>query len=112
MTDLGANDECTGDTQFGTFQVLAGNAPDLTNTLGVAGLSVNTGIESAVDYSGEFDLCVFHGEVTLAELTAIDTTITIFNDVVILIPTDCDGDRTTPCAARVVVTVTGVLVSP
>ena len=105
-----ADNDCSDDVPVTGFNVLAGNAPDLTNTLNVAGMVVNTGITAASNVAAGFDVCVYHGEVTLAELTAADANILQFNDVIVQIPIDCDSTGGgTACIAGTMVTVTGAL---
>jgi len=87
----GNNSDCTGDDIAAGVQILAGVAStNLDNILG-AGLEItNTGLLSVRDFSGDVDMCIFHGDLTLAELQAIDATHTTITDIAVVIPADID----------------------
>lgn len=106
--------DCSDDNPQTDFEILAGNAGvGLVNVLDVAGLVVNTGITSQSNIAAGFDACVYYGEVTLAELTALDAAITTFNDVIVQTPADCDPTGAgSACLDGIIVTVTGVLAAP
>jgi len=105
----GNNSECVGDDIAAGVQILAGVAgTNLDNILGAGLEIVNTGLVSVLDFSGDVDMCIFHGDLTLAELQVIDNTHTIITDIAVVIPVDIDavtgGDQANDPSSTITIT--------